>query len=162
MSAMVGLMSAQDLERGLEIARTAGELWAVSDVVDTLEMPVLSGFLESRGESLQVVAVDVMLAAVGARALSVALSEEARRVADLGTEEAAEGLARLAVSAGLAGGGEELGAAGARLAAEGLAETEAGLELGQAAREMAVEGVAEIAEGAAELGAATSEAAEGD
>jgi hypothetical protein len=130
--------------------------------VDTLEMPVLSGFLESRGEALQVVAVDVMLAAVGARALSVALSEEAKQVADLGTEEAAEGLARLAASAGLAASSQELSAAGAELAAEGLAEVETGQELGQAAREMAVEGVGEIAEGAAELGAATSEAADGD
>jgi hypothetical protein len=79
MSAVVGLMSADDLERGLEIARIAGELWAVGDVVDMLEMPILADFLESRGEALQMTAVDVMLQAVSTRALSVAMSEEAVR-----------------------------------------------------------------------------------
>jgi hypothetical protein len=49
MGAMVGLMSADDLERGLELARMAGELWSVGNVVDLLEMPVLSAFLASRG-----------------------------------------------------------------------------------------------------------------
>ena len=72
MSALVGLMSAADLERGLKIARIAGELRAVSDVIDLLKLPVMSAFLQSRGE------------------------------------EAAEGFARMAMSAGLAAGSEEL------------------------------------------------------
>ena len=42
MSAVVGLMSAEDLEHGLEMARVAGELWAVGDVIDMLQMPVLA------------------------------------------------------------------------------------------------------------------------
>jgi hypothetical protein len=41
-SGVVGLMSTEDLETGLEMARTAGELRAVSDVVDLMEMPVLA------------------------------------------------------------------------------------------------------------------------
>ena len=88
MSAVVGLMSADDLEHGLQIARIAGELWAVSDVVDLLQMPILASFLESRGEELQVTAVDVMLEAVGSRALSLALSQDAAKLSALGTEEA--------------------------------------------------------------------------
>jgi hypothetical protein len=95
--------------------------------------------------------VDVMLQAVSTRALSVAMSSEAAKLSDLGTEEAAEGLARLAASAGLAAGSEELGAAGAELAALGLAEAEEGLVLDDAAREIAAEGIGEIAAGAAEL-----------
>jgi hypothetical protein len=79
------------------------------------------------------------------------------KLSDLGTEEAAEGLARLAASAGLAVGSEELTKADARLAARGPAEVEEDLELGTAAREIAVEGVAEVAAGAAELGASAAE-----
>jgi hypothetical protein len=82
-----------------------------------------------------VIAVDVMLQAVGMRALSVALSEDAAKLSDLGTEEAAEGLARLAASAGLAADSEKLNAAGARLTVRGLAEVEEGLERGAAAAE---------------------------
>ena len=32
MGAIVGLMSKEELERGLELARLAGELWTISDV----------------------------------------------------------------------------------------------------------------------------------
>jgi hypothetical protein len=101
-------MSAADLERGLKIARIAGELRAVSDVIDLLKLPVLSAFLQSRGEELRLTAVDVMLESVGARALSAALSDEVEHVAGMGAEEAAEGFARMAMSAGLAAGSDEL------------------------------------------------------
>ena len=39
-SAMVGLMSGEDLESGLALARIAGEMWAIGDVVELLQMPV--------------------------------------------------------------------------------------------------------------------------
>jgi hypothetical protein len=97
-----------------------------------------------------------MLQSVGTRALAVAMSEEAGQLADLGAEEAAEGLARLATSAGLAIGSEALAETGAELVAEGLVEAEIGLELEDLAEDVAAEGVAEIAEGAAELGAAAA------
>lgn len=108
MSAMVGLMSAADLKRGLEIARIADELRAASDVTDLPKLPILSAFFQSRGGELRLTAVDVMLEFVGARALSAALSDEAGRVAGMGAEEEAEGFVRLAMSAGLAAGSEEL------------------------------------------------------
>ena len=65
-------------------------------------LPVLAEILQARGSALEVAAVDVMLQGVGTRALSVAVSEEAQHISKLGSEEAAEGLALLAASAGLA------------------------------------------------------------
>ena len=141
----------------------AGELWAVGDVADVMGMPVLAQFLEQRGESFQVIAVDAMLTAAGTRALSVALSEEAARLGEMSAEEAAEGYARLAASAGLAVRSEELAEAGADLVAAGLEEEEDALVILDDARGLAVEGVEEMVEGAAELGAAAAmQDAEGD
>ena len=61
MSAAVGLMGVGDLERGLELGRLAGELQTIGDVVDALEMPVLSAVLGDRGWRLQQIAVDVII-----------------------------------------------------------------------------------------------------
>jgi hypothetical protein len=125
-------------------------------------MPILAQFLERRGESLQVIAVDAMLAAAGTRALSLALSEEAARLGEMSAEEAAEGYVRLAASAGLAAGSEELAMAGADLAAVGLDEVDEAREVLYDAGELAAEGVEELAAGAAELGAAAVEETEED
>ena len=57
MGAIVKLMSKEELERGLELARLAGELWTISDVAGVLDMPVLAEFLEERGMRLQEIAV---------------------------------------------------------------------------------------------------------
>ena len=70
MGAAVGLMSLGDLDRGLELSRIAGELQTLSDVVDTLEMPVLSAVLNDRGLLLQEISVDVILRAAAERSLS--------------------------------------------------------------------------------------------
>jgi hypothetical protein len=121
-SAAVGLMGAEDLESGLEVARTAGELWAASDVVDLLEMPVLAAFLESRGELLQNVAVEIILRASGTRALSQVLTGAGEAVADLGDQEVAEGLVRAVASQVLAEESDELAAM------TGEAEAAAGAE----------------------------------
>ena len=43
MGSLVGLISEEELKRGLELARMAGELWTISDVISVLEMPVLAG-----------------------------------------------------------------------------------------------------------------------
>ena len=50
MSTIVSLMSAEDLERGLELARLAGELWTIGDVMDAVDMPILSAFMADRSE----------------------------------------------------------------------------------------------------------------
>ena len=90
MGAMVGLMSADDLERGLELARMAGELWTVSDVVDLFEMPVLSAFLEDRGEQLQKIAVDEILQAASNRALSHVMAATGAEIKELGELKATD------------------------------------------------------------------------
>jgi hypothetical protein len=123
MSAMVGLMSAGDLESGLEVARTAGELWAMSDVVDLMEMPVIATFLESRGESLQDVAVDIILQAAATRGLSNIMAAKGKSIAEMGAEEVAEGIVRMTASEAMAERSKELAAAGAdELAEEAVAE----------------------------------------
>lgn len=70
LSAVVGLMGAEDLDNGLEVARTAGEL-------------------------LQNVAVEIILRAAGTRALSQVLIAESEAVADLGAGKVAEGIVRM-------------------------------------------------------------------
>ncbi len=82
MSAVVGLMSADDLERGLELARMAGEMWAVSDVVALLDMPVLADVLESRGENLQQIAVETIVRFSSARALSEVMAGAAQQAGE--------------------------------------------------------------------------------
>jgi hypothetical protein len=70
LSVVVGLMSAEDLGRGLEFASMAREFWAVSDVEDLMEMPVLSDFLESRGENLQANVVYMILQSASTRSVT--------------------------------------------------------------------------------------------
>ena len=85
------LMSKEELERGLELARLAGELWTVSDVVGVLEMPVLAEFLEERGPRLQDIAVDQLLRYTGTRALAGAIKEAGQDIEAMGEDEVVEG-----------------------------------------------------------------------
>ena len=62
MSAVVGVMSEADLEHGLQLARLSGELRVAGDIVDLLELPTLSGFLWSRGDRVNGMAVNAVLA----------------------------------------------------------------------------------------------------
>jgi len=98
MGAIVSLMSQEELERGLELARLAGELWTVSEVLSMLDMPVLADFLEARGEHLQDIAVDQLLRYTGTRALAGAMKETAKDIEAMGENEVAEGLVRVAAS----------------------------------------------------------------
>lgn len=101
LSLMIGMMSEEDLDRGMELARLAGELWTVSDVVALLEMPVLADFLEMRGERLQQIAVDSILRFSSTRVLSDLMAETGQRVADRGDEELTEGIARSVAAAAM-------------------------------------------------------------
>jgi hypothetical protein len=154
LSAMVGLMGAEDLEHGLELARLAGEMWVVSDVTDLLEMPVLAGFLEERGLLLQEMAVEQILRAGSTHSLSEIMAATGDQIAGYGIREAAEGVVRMAVSDGMAERSEDLAEAGAVLGTLGAVEMADGLETRQAAQEIAEQGVGDIATGAAEMGAA--------
>ena len=112
MSAVVALMSTDDLDHGMELARIAGELWTASDVVALLDMPVLSDFLEQRGERLQQIAVDTIVRFGSTRALSKLVAETGATVGDMGTEEMAEGLTRSVASAAMAASSQEFAEAG--------------------------------------------------
>ena len=108
MGAIVGLMSADDLERGLELARMAGELWAVSDVVSLLDMPVLADVLESRGEHLQRIAVETIVRFSSASALSEVMAGTNAQVGQRDEEELAEDVARAMTAAAVAAESETL------------------------------------------------------
>ena len=92
MGAIVGLMSWEDLDRGMELARMAGEMATASDVVDLLEMPVLATFLERRGLRLQEIAVEQLMRAASTRALAGAVKQAGRDIEAMGEQEIAEGL----------------------------------------------------------------------
>jgi len=155
MSAIVGLMSLGDLERGLELWRLAGELSTISDVIDQLQMPILSVVLNDRGNALRRIAVDAILRAAATRSLSQALAATGRHIGEMGAEEAEEGMVRLVASDVAQQRAEELAAAGAELELRGVAEAAVAQEAAAAARELVVEGAGELAEGSAEIGAAS-------
>ena len=150
------MMSEEDLERGMELARMAGEMEAVGLLADRLDMPVLSAFLLTRSEDLQDIAVDTIIRFGSNRALSQMIAAKGVEIGEMGAEEVAEGLTRVAVSKAMADRSEELAAAGVVLGVQGVAEVETALEDVELAREVGYVGVTEIAEGAARLGAAES------
>ncbi len=87
MGAIVSLMSREELERGLQLGRLAGELGTVSDVIEILDMPVLADFLGERGMLLQEIAVDQLLRYTGTRALAGAIKETGQEIEALGEQE---------------------------------------------------------------------------
>jgi len=165
MSAVVGAMGEEDMEDAMELAAISGQLAVASDVVWSLAMPVLAGFLERQGDRLREIAVDQMFQFGASQALSEAMAETGADVGELGAGEVDEGLTRLVVSEAAAIRSAELAGAGTMMAAEGMAELAAAEAMREASVELAEEGIAEVAEGAAELGAsealdATAEALE--
>jgi hypothetical protein len=152
MGAIVGMMSREELERGLQLARLAGELKTVGDVVAVLDMPVLADFLMERGESLQDIASDQLLRFTSTRALASAIKEEGRGIEEMGENEAAEGMVRLAVSEAAAERSKELSQASDALAARGVDELITAELAKEVAGAAAVSGVTKIAEGANEMG----------
>lgn len=97
-SALVGLMSEEDLGIGMQLAAIAGRMQAVSDVTETLGMPRLTVFLREQGAELEGIAEEAMLRSGATRALAAAMSATGANVADLGANEMAEGLTRLAAA----------------------------------------------------------------
>jgi len=154
MSAVVGLMGVADFENGLQLARLSGELETISDVLERLQMPVLSALLDDRGELLQSMAVETIMRAGSTRGLAQAMAAAGQTMGDLGKNEVAEGALRMAVSEGMAERSASLAVAGEALAKQGLEEMQAAETARNVARRMARSGVEEVAAGAAEMGAA--------
>ena len=151
--AVVGLMSEADLERGLELARLSGELETISDVIERLQMPVLTEFLDKRGERLQEIAVDVIMRAAGTRALGQAMGKTGKDIQAMGEQEMAEGAVRVAVSDVAKSRSRQLSKESNKLAERGVDTLMSAEIAGEAARMSAAEGAANIAEGAGLMGA---------
>jgi len=154
--AMISLMSAEDLEGGMELARLAGELSAVGLVTERLQMPVLAAFLDARGEQLEQIAVNAILRSSSNRALAQLAMAKGMKIEAMGAEEVAEGLARMVASEAMAERSAELAYTSAVLAEEGVEQMEVGAVAAEVARAGVKVGVAEVAAGASELGAATA------
>jgi hypothetical protein len=155
-------MSVADLDRGMELASVAGQLEAASDMMATLGMPVLATFWDAKGQQVKRVAVNMLLRAGATRALAAAIAETGVEVSDLGADEFAKRITRLAQAQELESGAQRLAQAGAELTEQGVAEMAVSQGARQASQEMRAEGVAEIATGAEEVGAAESIAAVAD
>jgi hypothetical protein len=153
---MISLMSAEDLESGMELARLAGELSAVGLVTERLHMPVLSAFLDNRGEQLEQMAVNAILRASSNRTLSQLAMAKGMKIEAMGAQEVAEGLARMAASEAMVERSEELSYAAVELAGQGIESMQTSAVAADIAREAAKVGVAEVAEGAAAMGAAVA------
>ena len=162
MGAIVRLMSREELDRGLELARMAGELWTVSDVVGLLDMPVLAEFLEERGLRLQEIAVDQLLRYTGTRALAGAMRDTGKDIEAMGKQEVAEGSIRMAVSDAAAERSAELRMASDALTERGLDELETADVAVDVARAAGAAGVAKIAQGAETIGAGEAAVAAGE
>jgi hypothetical protein len=162
MSAIVGAMSEEDLERGMELARIAGELETIGDVVDMLQMPVLSEVLTKRGLRLRQIAVDTLLSFTATRALSGAMGQTGKDIEALGENEVAEGVVRLAVSDAAAARSQELAQMSDALVSQGVDELVTAKLAGEVAREAATAGVAKIASGAEAIGAGETTAQMGE
>jgi hypothetical protein len=152
-SALVGSLSEADLTVSMQLASMAGRLQAVGNLTGVLGMPIVSQFLEAQSDELQGVAIEAMFRAGATRTLAAAMSATGADVAELGVNEMAEGLTRLAVAGDLAVRSDELAEAGAADFVAGVSEVAASEALDEVARDVAAEGVAEVAIGSAELGA---------
>ena len=154
--AIVGALAEEDLGQGMEIAAIAGQLFAVSEIVDALDMPVLAAFLDDKGQDLHELAIDAIFRYGATRALSEAVSETGMHVGEMGVLEVVEGVEELVAAEGMAYRSDELAEAGLEQTAQGLVEMAAAEGMREASEELAAEGVVEVAEGAAEIGAAAT------
>ncbi len=119
-SALVASLAQEDLELSMNMAAIAGQLEAVGDLALLMDMPTLAEFLDAKSDELQDMAVDTLLRFGATRALSQLIGKTGEQVADMGVNEMAEGVVRVAVAGETAAHAEALSDAGAALTAEGL------------------------------------------
>jgi hypothetical protein len=154
MSALVGMMSEDSLDHGLELARLSGELVTVSELVAELRMPVLADFLSARSDRLHQMSIEQIRVAISTEGVSQLLSVSGTRINALGENEVDEGLTRLEVAEAAQERSAAMAQASDELAAQGIQKIVVGEGLKQIARDEAIEGAKEIAEGSAVVGAA--------
>ena len=154
LSALVGMMSADDLEHGLELARLSGEMQTAGELVEAIKMPVLAEFLTKRSSRLHDMSLEQIRYAISTKAVSQLMADTGKKIEALGENEMEEGVTRLTVSAAVAEESAARARASKELAVQGLGEMVVGTAVGKAARAEAMEGAAEIADGSAAVGAA--------
>lgn len=120
LSAVVSALNADDLEDTMEIASISGELSVISDVLYAMDLPVISAFLQDRGERLKELAVDNIMRYGAVRALTEAMDEAGDEIAMMGDAEMAEGEMRIEMADIAAASSEMLASAGEEMIAEGL------------------------------------------
>ncbi len=147
-SAAVGLMTVDDLDKGLELGRLAGELQILSGIVAELEMPILSAVLNDRGARLSEIAKETILRAAASRSLTELVEATGSRIGDIGVNEIDEGLLRMAASDIAASRSADLSAAGLSLGLRGVMElglAADNVDLADVMQEMGIEGTADDA-----------------
>jgi hypothetical protein len=147
-------MSLGDIDHGLELARLSGELLTVTDIINSLKMPVLSLFLSDRAARLHAMSVEQIRIAISTDALSKSLAAAGQRINTLGQNEVEEGMVRLATSEVVSGESSRMAKSSDERAVQGITEMVVGEEIREAARLTAMEGAADITSGAAVMGAA--------
>ncbi len=120
LSAVVGALNADDLEDTMEIASISGELSVISDVLYAMDLPVISAFLQDRGERLKELAVDNIMRYGAVRALTEAMEVTGEEIAMMGDAEMAEGEMRIEMADIAAASSDVLATAGEEMIAEGL------------------------------------------
>jgi hypothetical protein len=153
-SALVGMMSLDSLEHGLELARMSGEMQTVGEIVNALKLPVLATFLSKRADRMHEMSMEQIRLSISTDGVSKVLAVTGKRITSLGENEVEEGILRLAVSQAASERSDALSKASEELTMQGMEETLIAGEVGQAARAEAIEGVAEISTGSAVVGAA--------
>jgi hypothetical protein len=101
-SAVVGLLADEDLADAMDIAAISGQLFAVSELLEAIAMPVLAAFLEEKGEELHDIAVDSIFRYNAARSVGEAMAGTGADIGAMGEREIAEGAAGLEAAENLA------------------------------------------------------------
>jgi len=156
LSALVGMMSTDGIEHGMELARLSGELQTTSEMVEALQMPVLASLLSKRAVRLHEMSVEQIRLAISTNGVSQILAATGQEISELGENEVEEGMTRLTVSRAASEESAAMSKASDDLAVQGIEEMILAEKVGQTARLEANEGAAEISAGAAVVGAAVA------
>jgi len=149
---VVAALSAGDVARAMELGAVSGQLAVASDFVASRNMPVLAAFLEDKSNLLRKFAVDSAMRSGATRALAQAMSATGAKVGDLGVNEIAEGLVRMAVAEAGAERSQELAFEGEMNAIVGVEEIAAAEKARKVARKLEKQGIKQVAEGTEAVG----------
>jgi len=154
MGRIVKSMSAEDLERALDLAAISGQLATVSDLAYGLEMTTLGSFLNISSRKLKGHAVESLVLMRGNRELARSMREVSEQLSGLGRTEAARAAVKIGLAESLQAKSEELADAAAGNVLRGLDEASISDTLGGASEALAREGIGNVAVGSGQIGAA--------